>query len=209
MEMINNHERGGILMQKIAVKFMLVVFLLGGFVFPGCGEDNYNGDYTTLVSFSDAEQDDVMTLDMHQIADCNSDGVFDDPETFTDVFANITVTVDENFPGLTVRGYTIEYYPELSGDDPATQVLPPALASLTDQGSYNIYLPSGSTSTFTITCFSYDQKEDYFTQVQAAYPTLIVSRYTIRIILLCRDDNGQNKNLEIRRTVYFGFYDNC
>ena len=195
-------------MQTIDRKIIFTLFVIGCLWLSGCGSDHYGGDYTTDVVFDDSAGagDETMTLDMWQNPDCDGDATTTDPEEFYDAVAIISVSVADFAPGLTINGYTIEYLPELSADGTGAMVMPPTLNSLTDQGSYNIYLASNSENTFTITCFSIMQKWEFDTLNTAG---LGVARYTIRIILMCTDDNGEGHNLEVRRTVYFGYYDNC
>ena len=197
-------------MRKSFLKLTYILFTVCCICLFGCGEDDYGADYTSSVSFQDGDEEGVLTLDMYQ-SQCEAV----DPaspfanvlEIFTDVFADIEITTAENVDGLTLNGYTIEYIPELSEDGTHTLILPPTLNSLVDKGSNNIYMPTNSTTSFTITCFSTDQKFDYATLMVGN--TLDVSRYTIRIILFCTADSGQKKSIEIRRTVYFGNYYRC
>jgi hypothetical protein len=233
---------------------LLLVFCLW---LSGCGGDT-GGFYTAEVSFTDGE-DNTLTIDV--IKDiCGTYKQTESPkeEDFYDVFANITVSVAENMPGLTVRGYSTSYIPLMSATGVVTGIpasgglmMPPALQPLNQQGANNIHIDSNSASTFTILCFSKDQKQEYsniigWTSSEIQYTTtpasngpdgipgtaddvaavtlyelvwgipntspyagLGVSRYTFRIVLHCTDDSGADRDIEILKSVYLGWYDRC
>lgn len=185
---------------------LLSVFCLW---FCGCGGDT-GGVYTTDVTFSDAKNDDVLSFDITR--DICTPAAPPTPavlEDFTDVLANITLTVGENMPGITINSYSIEYLPLTSVDELSNPVTPPDLEPLIDQagsGSNNLHIETNSSVTFSIECLSISQKDEFsFLRGAATYS----ARYTIRIILHCTDDSGYNRNIEIRRTVYLDDYDNC
>lgn len=125
-----------------------------------CGGDT-GGLYNVQVSFTDADEDGVMTLDLAQDA-CGTYELGERPEyeTFTDTFANVTIGIAKGMPGLTIKGYSISYIPLQSSTGLGNMVSPPTTNALTSQGSNNIHISTNSTSTFTLTCFSVDQKED-------------------------------------------------
>lgn len=184
---------------------LLSVFCL---CFYGCGGDT-GGIYTTDVTFSDAGNDDVLSLDVtRDICTPATATAPADLEDFTDVYANITITVAEELPGITINSYSIEYLPLTSVDELSNPVTPPDLEPLIDQtgsGSNNLHIDTNSSHTFSIECFSTSQKDEFSSLRGATY----TARYTIRIVLHCTDDSGYDRNLEIRRTVYLDDYDNC
>lgn len=133
----------------------------------GCGGDT-GGFYTTQVSFTDGKENSVAIDVIADTCGTYKDGEKPKDEKFYDVYANITVTVAEGMPGLTIRGYSTSYIPLMSPTgvvtgNPASggMKMPPALQPLTDQGANNIHIASNSSSTFTVLCFSSDQKEEY------------------------------------------------
>ncbi len=198
----------GILMQNNIFKLTFVFFIVCCLFLVGCGDDNFQGDYATNISFQDGGEDSLLTFDMYRATPCDPADPDSDDEPFTDVLADIEITVTGDAPGLKLNGYTIEYIPELSEDGTHTLVMPPTLDNLYDMGSNNLYLPPNSTTTFTTTCFSIEQKEEYRLLI-SAFADLLFSRYTIRFIFYFTDDNGQSKEIEVRRTAYLGSYDRC
>lgn len=231
-------------MQRIFFSLTIALVSVFCLVLFGCGGDDHGGEYITQVSFQDADESDVMTIDIARgVCDVQDLGFIDadDLETYTDMFADITLAVADWAQGITLTGYSIEYIPLVSEDGTNTLVTPPTLNNLYAQGAYNVYIAPGETYTFTTTCFSVDQKEAYRNligwvqdssnfdsddppdgvldstlywweidpTVNPALSNLEVARYTFRIILHCRQDTGENVNIEIRRTVYLGNYDNC
>ncbi|MFA6010894.1 MAG: hypothetical protein WC799_12990 [Desulfobacteraceae bacterium] len=139
------------------IKLIILSFLY--FWINGCGGDT-GGTYTAQVNFTDADEE-IMTLDLVQDV-CGTYKAGEQPkyELFTDTLANITITVAEGMPGLTIRGYSISYIPLQSATGLGNMVAPPTTNALTNQGNNNIHIPTNSSSTFTITCFSTDQKEE-------------------------------------------------
>lgn len=190
---------------KISIfKLIIIVFSVCSLFLFGCADDEYYGDYISNITFTDAGGENI-TLDMYR-------GVCDsgDPEPYTDVVANMQITVADETSGLTLNGYTIEYLAEESEDGTNTLVMPPTLNTLDDRGSETVYMPAGGTTEFTLTCFSVDQKEAYASLMTgAAYANLFISRYTIQYTLYCTGDDGESKNIVVQKTVYFGNYDNC
>jgi hypothetical protein len=231
-------------MRKFCLKLTAALISVFCLWIIGCGDDDHGGEYIAQVSFQDADEDDMMTIDIARgVCDTQDLNMIDsdDLEDYTDVFADITLSVAAWGQGITITGYTLEYIPLISEDGNHNLVTPPALNNLVDRGANNLYIAPGESATFTITCLSSDQKEEYrnligwtFYQVDfdsddpadgiddssnyfwaidatvnPALSDLEVARYTIRIILHCRQDSGESEGIEIRRTVYFGNYNNC
>ena len=191
-------------MQKKILKLTYVLLMVCCFFLFGCGEDTPELDYQATMSLTDNGTE-TMTIDINMTNPCTVGGT--DAESYTDAFAEISLTTSETASGLTLKGYTIEYIPELSEDGTQTLVLPPSINNLVDSGSNTVYMPTNSSTSFTVTCFSFDQKEALNNLRLAT--NFVVMRYTVRIILYCEADSGQEKNIEVRRTVYFGNYNNC
>ena len=243
------------MMMRKAAKLILpltILTVVGIWLF-GCGSsdllDENNQRYGTRIYFTDGEQDEVMTIDVLRNecdgnitiisnggTDCDiTDDVlkYDDLEDFTDVLANITITVDRDAPGLTLTGYTIDYFGEASADGTGAIVMPPDLSDLGDEGTYNISIPSGSSTTFTLTCMTVDTKEEFNLRNATTFTpqcgadedgdgfadfwipawtygaTIATARYTIRFTLHFTDEYLQDRELTIERTIYLGNYDRC
>ncbi len=206
-------------MRPFNMKLLCCIGLLMGvaMIILGCGSggdllDQPGYRYTAYMTLEDADEENVIEIDIYQIPDCNGDGVTDDPEPFTDVLATINIDVDEDAPGITLKGYTIEYIPLLSPDSGGVYRLGPNLIDLTDHGSFNFHIPSNGTGSFPITCMSYDTKNDLLSHMltDADLLNLEVARYTIRITLHFEDDYLEDRDIVVDRTVDLSpYYDNC
>jgi hypothetical protein len=138
-----------------------------------------------------------------------------EPEDFTDAFAEVTIEVTSGAPGLTLDHYTLEYFPLQSENGRGVLVMPPELDD-PGIGYYDIDIPSGSTTTFEITCLTVDTKEEHEYKLYhlwlanpALYESLSVCRYTIRVTLYFTDTAGEDETITLDRTVYLGNYNNC
>ena len=193
-------------MKRLIIKVLFLSFIC--MCFCSCGGDT-GGIYTTSVSFSDGTEDDVIGFDAIQdICKAATPTTPADYETFTDVVANITLTVGEGMPGVTINSYSLEYDPLTSVAADNSTATPPSFPSLTGEtgnGSNNIHVDSDSSAEFSITCFSTSQKTAFVNN----WPGTYTARYTVRIVLHCTDDSGYDRDIEIRRTVYISNYDNC
>lgn len=204
-------------MRPFNVKLLCSIGLLIGLaVTMGCGSgsdllDEPGDRYTAFMSLTDAQDDDVLNIDVFFNPDCDGNGVFDDPEPFTDVIAYINIAVSANAPGITLRSYTIEYIPLLSPDSNGVYRLGPDLIDLTDHGSFTIHVSSNGEATFPITCMSMDTKNDlaFHMVTDADLANLEVARYTIRITLHFEDDSLEDRDIIVDRTVDMSSYDNC
>jgi hypothetical protein len=197
-------------MQRAAnkIKIALVLLLVGLWCY-GCGTgdilDENGHRYQTDVEFTDAEEDGVLSIDVYQNGDCNGDGNFTDPEPFTDVLANIEVTAIEDAPGLTMTGYKVSFKPLTSTDITGSAYDPPDMP-IVYTGTYDVDIPTNSSVSFWITCMEIDMKLYMGTQLPAA---AVNARYEVTIRMDFVDEYGQPRDLTIRRTLYFGSYDNC
>jgi hypothetical protein len=198
-------------MQKAAnmMGVLLTAFMLIWALIYGCGDDDLleenNLRYQTDVSFTDVEEDDTLTVDTNQVFDCDGDGNFTDPEPFTDLFANITITIeDENTPALEMTGYSVSFRPLRSYDGAGNDYTPPSVG--TYSGTYDVIIPSASEVSFYITCMESDLK-DYINGF--LNPIDIVFRYEVTIRMDFIDDYDEEREITVERTLYFGAYNNC
>ena len=187
----------------------VVLFVTGLWLF-GCGSgdilDENNQRYRASMSLQDGGNDDYLTIDIYQNPDCDGEANTTDPEFYTDVLADITVSVDSGAPGITLNHYRIEYIPLLSSDGLGNAILPPELVEPED-GAYIVSVTSGGTGTFTITLLSVDVKEEFYNWWITS--TVDVARYEMRVTLYFTDEYLEDREIEVTRTVFLGNYDNC
>lgn len=204
-------------MMKLTLIRVIILSVIS-LCFFGCGGDT-GGLYTAGVTFSDGPNDEALGFDLYM--DICTPAVGATPpkyEEFTDVVANITLAVEEGMPGITVNNYSINYIGQSSVNSFGNLIQPPDLDSLTGQtgnGNNNLHVDTSSSMTFSIECFSTTQKQEFIDLAGIDYtavpvdPDEYTARYTIRIVLHCTDDSGYDRDIEIRRTVYFDNYRNC
>ena len=134
----------------------------------GCGGgdllDEPEHRYTASIAIQDGEEE-TLTIDTVQ-SFCDTE-----PEDFFDATASVTVTVASGAPGITLKGYTLEYIPLESEDGTGTIVMPPDLDGPLHGGNLMVDIASGTTSTFEITCLSIDTKEEFRVKVGWLYYT--------------------------------------
>jgi hypothetical protein len=197
-------------MQRTANKIQVaMIVLLMGLLFYGCGSedllDENNQRYRTDIAFSDAEEEDTLTADIVFNADCNGDGVLDDGETFTDLFAKITIIIeDATTPGLEMNSYEISFRPLLNYDQAANPISPPSIGNY--YGEYDVHIPALSEVEFWITCMEIDLKIYLGNQITALNN---IFRYDVNVTMHFTDDLGEDRDISVTRTIYFGPYDNC
>jgi hypothetical protein len=198
-------------MQKAAnmMGVLLTAFMLIGALIYGCGDEDLleqnNLRYKTDITFFDAEEDDTLTVDTVWTGDCDGDGNSTDPEVFTDLFADVTITIeDETTPGLEMTGYEVTFRPLRHYDQANNPVIGPTVGSY--RGEYDAIIPSASEVTFRITCMEVDLKLYIGSFV---VPEDLVFRYRVTIRMDFIDDYNEEREITVERTIYFGSYDNC
>jgi hypothetical protein len=203
-------------MQKAAnkLKIVLILFLVGLWCYScGTGDflDETNLRYQIDVEFADGGDEATLSADIHWNDDCNGDGNTTDPEDFTDLIANIEITVDENAPGLTMTGYRVSFEPLTTVDTSGNIIQPPDMPT-PYTGSYDVDIPSNSIVSFWITCMEIDMKLYMETFMPAC--TIVgcpdyIYRYQITIRMDFIDEYLESRDFTIRRTIYFGRYNKC
>lgn len=197
-------------MQRAAKKTQkAIIILLMVLLFCGCGSedvlDETNQRYETYVSFHDGGEEGVMTVDIDMVTDCNGDGVFDDGEFFTDLFADITITINDiTTPGLEMTGYDITFRPLRSYDQLGNAISPPNVGIY--HGNFDVNIPTLSEVEFSITCMEADLKI-YMGSFLNAIDW--VFRYEVTIDMHFVDDYGEDRDITVVRTLDFGAYNNC
>jgi hypothetical protein len=198
-------------MQRTAIKVQAaIIILLMGLLFYGCGSedllDENNQRYKTDISFQDGGNEDVLAADAVYVGDCNGDGTFDDPETFTDLYANITITIDDaTTPGLEMTGYRVSFSPLRSYDALGNEISPPSVGNY--QGNYSVVIPTNSEVSFWITCMEMNLKRYIGTFLDPISDWEF--RYMVTIRMDFVDELDEPREITVNRTIYIGSYDNC
>jgi hypothetical protein len=199
------------LMQK-AVNMMgvlLTALLLIGALIYGCGTEDVleenNLRYQTNVSFSDADEEGTLAVDVFQDPDCDNDANTTDPEPFTDLYAIISISIeDEDTPGLEMTGYDISFQPLRSYDAANNPITPPSVGSYS--GAYNVMIPPASEVTFSIPCMETDLK-GYIGSFLSGIDGVFLYRIDIRMDFV--DEYDEDRELSVDKTLNFGSYNNC
>ena len=156
-------------MQHRILTVAMVIFMTACFGIFGCAEQELleeTGDmYQYSLSLSDGEEDGVIAIDtVQEICSTTTDPDTGDvtivSEVYTDVYADITIRVDSDAPGLTLEKYSIDYIPLSSADGSGFLVNPPDLVDPPD-GYTTDYIPSGGTTTFVIPVMTVDTKDEW------------------------------------------------
>jgi hypothetical protein len=170
--------------------------------------DEPNQRYRASIVIRDGETTN-LTIDTVQSM-CDSE-----PEEFFDVFADMNIIVDADALGISLDYYTLEYFPLMSQNGLGELVLPPDLDD-PGVGFFDIDIPSGASSEFSVTCLGLHTKQEYENKLAAlavsdpaSYSTLRFSRYTIRITFYFVDEADVDREIVLERTVYLGPYNNC
>jgi hypothetical protein len=217
-------------MQRMIMCVGLVVIIAASFLTYGCGGaddpllDEVGQRYTGNISFSDADEDGVLAIDTVQDA-CAVDedtGEVTEYETFTDVYiGQVTVSVAEDAPGISLKSYSINYTALGSATGSSTLEVPPDLIDPPD-GYYTIDISSGGTATFALTYLTMDTKDEFNIEMGWLYydgsnwvydlpepGELQVARYRMTLILHFEDEYGVDRDITFERTLYLSEYDNC
>jgi hypothetical protein len=147
----------------------------------GCGEsdlfDEQGGRYVFDLIITDGDESNTQDIDLTRDDDCDDDGTPDDPELYTQVYGDITVSVAPDAPGLTLLRYTVNYYPAPSLDDNGVWQNPPPIPSQSPLITSE-FVDSGQTGTQRIIIMTFDTKGF----VVANFPASLFSAlYTIEV----------------------------
>jgi len=219
-------------MQRRILSIAIVIMMTTCFGIYGCGEQTLleeTGDmYQPSLSLNDADEDGVFAIDTvwticSETTDPDTGVVTTVYEVFTDVYANITLRINRDVPGLTLESYSINYTPLGSANGSGFLENPPDLIDPPD-GYSTAYMPSGSTSTISIPIMTVDTKDEftiamgwYYENVGGVWgywglpdpDQLQVARYLIRLTLHFKTDGNQDKDITFDKEVYLSGYDNC
>lgn len=198
------------MMMRRAAKIILIITLLAGIgMLYGCGSsdllDENEQRYQVSMALNDHDET-TLDIDTDFITDCDGDLTTTDPEPYTNVFAEVTLSVsNDSTGGITLESYRIEYIPLETPDGLGGTVLPPDLAEPED-GHFSIPILPGGSSTFTITWLNFNTKAEYNAWHLA---TGVYGRYNMRLTLYFKDEFGEDREITVEETVFMGAYYLC
>jgi hypothetical protein len=194
-------------MRRASWKLGLVV-IFGVMMVFGCGSIDEVGQRYTSSMF--IEDNGTATLDIDVVQ--NNCGTFEEPEaeSFTNVFAFVTVGVSRDALGLTLQSYSVQYIPVDTADGTGKLVRPPSLAGPII-GFDNFDIAPGQASELEILCMDIDTKEEYVVKwmSDSALFNLDVAQYIIRVTLHFKDTAKQDVSLTVERKVNLADFNNC
>ena len=195
---------------------MLVAFSIG---ISGCGDSDFileeqGQRYLRDISFSDAEQDNIFTIDTVQDA-CAIDETTGEVTELGNLDRYLCNRFNHNFPkvrpGFRWKGYSINYIAIGSANSDSIVESPPDLVDIPD-GYETWEIPSGSSSSLTIPILTVDTKDEFAIDMgwldannygnwpgfPLAPTDLQVARYLIRLTLHFVDENGVDREISFR-----------
>ena len=185
----------------------LVLLLIICLFLAACGSSGVGEvEHKASMTVTDAGET-TRDIDVTMNTDCDGDLVFDDPETFTNASADVTIVVSDTGLAIRVESYTVAFLPHRSDDGTGTVITPPSLNSYPDAMSNSDWIDTGTSSTISgITVMTVDTKAEY---VSKAAGVQVVGLYTIRVTLSIVDKAGKRSTLVVNEQVALSNYDNC
>jgi hypothetical protein len=187
----------------------LVLLLIICLFLGACGSSDVSDverDFSVSMTVTDAGET-TRDIDVIGNPDCDGDVTTVDPETFTNVSADITIFVSDTGLAIRVESYTVAFLPHRSDDGSGNLVTPPSLNSYPDAMSNSDWIDTGTSSTITgITVMTFDTKDEYLSKWAGVQE---VGLYTIRVTLSIVDKAGKRSTLVVNEQVNLSFYDNC
>lgn len=187
----------------------LVLLLIICLFLWACGASdvsNEERDYWASMTVEDAYET-TRDIDVTQDQDCNDDGNTNDPEPFTNVGADIMITVNDTGLPIRVLSYTVDFLPLQSVDDAGNPIMPPPLSSYSGPNLNSDWIDTGTSYTISgITVLTVSTKAEYFLKWSGLN---FVSLYTISVTLSIVDEEGFHFSLVVDEQVNLSFYDNC
>jgi len=140
-------------MRRASCKLVLAA-IFGVMMVFGCGSsiDEMGQRYTASLEVEDVSGA-TLAIDVCQ------DMCDDEWEEFGPAIGQVTVGVAVDSPGITLKTYTIDYFP-LPSPDGTSQTLPPRLESPLP-GLHSIDIGPGGSATFSLTLMSVDTKQEF------------------------------------------------
>lgn len=204
---------------------------------PSCGGADESGIclQVTLIDPFNLDEEFTSDVDINFVADCNGDGVFDDPEDFTEHFADVTfsaslvsgnpvaasfvqvtsmtVTFTQNTtdPGATC-GVSSPFTPNCN----AVAGAGPAIFPLTTP--INVVIPVGTSVTQILPMVNFQRKQDYTPAAGFDIFTdgpfdpggnVAFLSYHVRFVFTGEDEFGNNVDATGAEQITFGAYNNC
>ncbi len=190
----------------------LVLLLIICLFLGACGSSDVSDverDFSASMTVTDAGET-TRDIDVFMNPDCDGDVTTDDPETFTNVSADITIFVSDTGLAIRIGSYTVDFLPLQSPDGTGTLITPPSLSSYPDTMLNSDWIDTGTSSTISgITVMTFDTKTEYRAKQEAAGLVNQVGLYTISVTLSIVDEEGGRFSLVVNEQVTLSFYNNC
>jgi len=207
-------------------KVIIPLIILGTMWLSACGGGGSDGPldevgqrYTASLFVLDNDES-VIQIDMIQ-SDCDGE-----PEEYSDTLAEVDISLSADAPGITLKRYTIDYEP-LENEFSGGSYYSPELISSPIVGYATFSLGSGGSGTIGEFTFIAIEIKDKFA-IEMGWLTESVpgsgvydiydppglgeprgARYNVVMRLVFEDITGNEKVINVERTVYFRNYDNC
>jgi len=185
-------------MRRASCKLVLVA-IFGVMMVFGCGSsiDEMGQRYTASLEVEDVSGA-TLAIDVAQ------DYCGDEWEDYGPVIGNITVAVavgdrPGDPPGITLKNYTIDYFP-LPSPDGTFQTLPPRLESPLP-GYYSIDIGTGGSASFSLTLMSVDTKQEFLDKAGWIfvndYPEWLAATDAVKFEMAEKQKEIDAKNVEM------------
>lgn len=190
--------------------YCFVGLIAGLLLIMGCGStdplDEQGGTFTFNLVAIDGGDDNTHDIDVIRNLDCDADPTTADPEPYTGVQGEISVTVSANSTtGIEIESFRVDYIPETSPRPTGGTFTPPSLDSISLGNTF--YADIGLTTTDNFTLMSTDHKDYYTTtmilsglfDVDGPYEGL----YTIALTIYYRIDSDDPGDTPRSKTIYY------
>lgn len=236
---------------EVTIKGLFLAFGVAGLVSCGSGDDASDAAFAcggvdesgiclevTLIDPFNIDSEFTSDVDVNFVADCDGDGTADDPEDFTEHFADVTFSA---FPisgnpvaASVVRVTGVQVVFTQNTTDPLVTCTNPTAASApcgavpgpgplitTLTTPVNVVIPVGTSVTETVPLMNFQRKDDYTPSSGAAAFNIFADgpfdtngdvaylSYNVRYFFTGEDEFGNSVDATGATEVTIGAYNNC